>query len=53
MRELILGNNISYTKIVSIDARNTVGEEKSSVWILRGDSLSRSNGIDATSTEFQ
>lgn len=52
MCELISGNSISYIEIISIDARDTTREEESSIRILRGDSFSGSNSLDATSTEF-
>lgn len=53
MHKLISGNSISHIEIVSIDARDTVGEEKFSVRILRRDSFSGSDGVDATSTELR
>jgi len=53
MYELILGYNISYIEIVSIDAGDPVREEESSVRILWRDSFSGSNSTDATSSEFQ
>lgn len=51
--ELILGNGISHIEIVSINAWDTIREEKSSVRVLRGDSFSGSNSVNATSIEFQ